>query len=193
MTTHKKHRSILSKIQRPHRQRDKSRSAPLRCLSPPEAIAGFYPENKPGKGGGVTICLTDGSCHWLPLTVPTLLNHLADELLVNLRSLKNRLRSRLGVSYYLPLPLADSLVLVPVKTREALVKGDGVHGYVNACCVVNSQVHPPAAGSFGEENLPGVADAYLLLECGTPYPCLTSQKKVNDRFYQAQMALDVMR
>ena len=154
-------------------------------LKDPACVAGFFPVNRRDTGAGVEVWLRDGSVLSLNLTTTSLLNKLADVYLLNLGMLKKYLHDVLAARYYLPLPFSRDLVLVPVKTREKLVAGDSLTGYVNACALQDITVQKRKNG----HNESGDEPPGLLLADGRRFPCLTSQAVVNQRMHRAQFSL----
>jgi hypothetical protein len=62
---------------------------------------------------------------------------LARERAVDLTALKQQTEQATGQRILHILPLADDLVLVPIKVRTPLVSRDNCTGYVNACSVAS--------------------------------------------------------
>lgn len=97
------------------------------------AILPTYYEN----GDGVTIFRTNGDCLQVAGSIRTWLRCLARERAVDLSALKHHAQQETGQRILHILPLADDLVLVPVKARTPRVTRDNCTGYINACCVAS--------------------------------------------------------
>ena len=149
-----------------------------RLWDSPSLTAGFFPVYLPDIGDATEVWLKDGSRLVLNMSVQTMLQRLADARMINLRVLKKRLQNILQMGYFVPLPLAADIVLMPLKTRNALVRGDSVHGFVNVCALEQMKITEGPKGST-----PG-----LPLTCGRLFPCLTSQKTVNQRIQRAHLS-----
>jgi hypothetical protein len=89
------------------------------------------------------------------------LRRLARERAIDLTALKRQTEQATGQRILHILPLADDLVLVPVKVRTPQVSRDNCTGYVNACCVAS--VRSPFTHPY---------KSLIILKSGTEIPTL---------------------
>ncbi|GEM_PF-786912 len=112
-------------------------------------------------------------------TVKWNLRRLARLFCVDLESARQEMARFLHYSQGLPLPLSPSLVLVPLKTRTAVGKNDGCHGYFNPSAVVSFA----ASGN-------GKSRSSILLPGDHLLPCLYRPGTVQKRLRDGAIALE---
>lgn len=82
-------------------------------------------------GGDMTRVMTEDGQMWNdPRPVPVVLKGVARHFGVDLTAVRERYGEILGRRLYVPLPIAPSLMLVPIKMRLPRVQKDGTTGYV---------------------------------------------------------------
>lgn len=112
-------------------------------------------------------------------TVKWNLRRLARLYSVDLEAARRNQRDFFHYRQGLPLPLAPSLVLVPLKTRKAIGKNDGCHSYLNPSAIVSV-----AAARDGEKR------STILLPGEHLIPCLYSVQTVRKRLRDGAIALE---
>lgn len=112
-------------------------------------------------------------------TVKWNLRRLARLYSVDLEAVRQNMAAFLHYSQGLPLPLSPNLVLVPLKTRRAVGKNDGCHGYFN----------PSAVISFAP-SVVGKSRSSILLPGGHLLPCYYRPGTVQKRLRDGAIALE---
>ncbi|MDU4961104.1 MAG: hypothetical protein E6X17_10660 [Sporomusaceae bacterium] len=113
-------------------------------VPPPETLAAILPDYSPA-GDCTTLIMADGSKARSAVAIRSIIRRLARERAIDLTALKQQTERATGQRMLHILPLADNLVLVPLKVRIPRVGRDNCTGYVNACCVdgVGRAAAPP--------------------------------------------------
>lgn len=125
-------------------------------------------------GGNATLIFTTGGDLLEDRrTVKWNLRRLARLYSVDLEALRRNQRDYFHCSQGLPLPLSPALVLVPLKTRAAVGKNDGCHGYFNPAAVVSV-----AAARDGPKRSSILLAGEHLLPCHYTLP--TVRKRLRD-------------
>jgi hypothetical protein len=109
-----------------------------------QTLAAILPCYGPN-GDSATILTATGTFTNSPIGIRAALHRLARERAIDLAALKRQTEQATGQRILHILPLADDLVLVPVKIRTPQVNRDNCTGYVNACCVATvrgTSAHP---------------------------------------------------
>lgn len=111
---------------------------------PPETLAAVLPDYTPG-GDCTALITADGTCSRSAVAIRSIIRRLARERAIDLAALKQKSAQATGQRMLHILPLADNLVLVPLKVRIPRVGRDNCTGYINACCVaaVRNTAPPP--------------------------------------------------
>lgn len=105
------------------------------------AILPCYSSN----GDSVKLLTAAGTSTHSPISIRTALRRLAKERAIDLVALKQQTAQATGQRILHILPLADDLVLVPIKVRTPQISRDHCTGYINCCYVeaVRSIACPP--------------------------------------------------
>ena len=148
---------------------------PTTCLPTPAlTLAAILPCYSPS-GDSATIFTTAGTCTESPVAIRAVLRRLAREHTIDLAALKCQTEQATGQRILHILPLADDLVLVPVKVRTPQVSRDNCTGYVNACCVSAVREAPPPYKSL------------IILQSGAEIPTLWTVATVEKHLRAARL------
>lgn len=101
-----------------------------------QTLAAILPCYGPN-GDSATLLTANGTRTHSPVGIRVVLRRLARERAIDLTALKQQTEQATGQRILHILPLADDLVLVPIKVRTPQVSHDNCTGYVNACCVAS--------------------------------------------------------
>ena len=144
------------------------------CLA---ALVPYY--NRDG-ANATLIYVSSGEVFEDHRTVKWNLRRLARLFSVDLEAVRRNQGEYLHYSQGLPLPLSPSLVLVPLKTREAVGKNDGCHSYVNPSAVVD----------LLEVKEQGKVRSIIILPGEHRLPCHYTLKTVRKRLRDGAIALE---
>lgn len=147
-----------------------------------DCLAALVPHYDRNGGNATLVYTTAGDLFEDRRTVRWNLRRLARCFSVDLEAARQKQANFLGRLQGVPLPLSAALVLVPLKTREAVGKNDGCHAYVNPAAVVDSR-----------QCAAGPARALLTLPGGHHIPCLYSSRTVRKRLRDGQIVLERFR
>ncbi|MEW5920504.1 MAG: hypothetical protein AB1796_06020 [Bacillota bacterium] len=94
-----------------------------------EGLVALLPGYREEDGGTqvYTLC----GAHRDPRSLPWLVEVLARFYRLDLAAVRRHTGRLLELSHHIPLPLADGLVLLPVKVRQAATLGENTTGYIN--------------------------------------------------------------
>lgn len=128
------------------------------------------------QGDSVTLLTPAGTSSQLPVSIRTALRRLAKARAIDLSALKQQTERATGQRILHTLPLADDLVLVPVKVRIPQVSRDNCTGYINCCYVkaVCATANPPYK-------------SLVVLTSGTEIPSLWSAATVEKHLRAARL------
>lgn len=96
-------------------------------------VVALLPEYRGGNGGfrvGTQVYTLQGA-HYDSRSLPWLVEVLARFYRLDLAAVRRHTGRLLELSHHIPLPLAEGLVLLSVKVRQAAVLGENTTGYVN--------------------------------------------------------------
>lgn len=143
--------------------------------NPAPTLAAILPHYGPS-GDSATIFTAAGTCTESPATIRAVLRRLARERAIDLAALKSQSEQATGQHILHILPLAEDLVLVPIKVRTPQVSRDNCTGYVNACCVsvIRKATAPPYK-------------TLIVLKSGIEIPTLWSAATVEKYLRSAQL------
>ena len=145
-------------------------------LDESETIAAILPHYQP-TGDCTSIFSAAGTCKVSPVGIRAILRRLARELAIDLSALKEQAGQATGQRILHILPLADDLVLVPVKVRTPQVNRDNCTGYINACCVASVHTIPPPYKSL------------VILQTGVEIPTLWTAATVERHLRAARLLI----
>ncbi|MEW5921406.1 MAG: hypothetical protein AB1796_10780 [Bacillota bacterium] len=94
-----------------------------------EGLVALLPGYREGEGD--TQVYTLQGAHHDPRSLPWLVEVLARFYRLDLAAVRRHTGRLLELSHHIPLPLAEGLVLLPVKVRQAAALGENTTGYVN--------------------------------------------------------------
>ena len=173
-----------------------------------EGLVALLPEY--GEEGGGTEVVTLQGAHQERRSLSWLVELLARYYRLNLAAVRRHTGRLLGLRHHIPLPLAEGLVLLPVKVRRAEVLGEHTAGYVNLLQVERvdaveeragrqgtsragvEQVHPPDAPimdqiHFGTED-PALTRCRIICRSGLVIFCLNTAATVRAKLHQGEAA-----
>ena len=96
-----------------------------------EGLVALLPGCREEEGGTWVYTLQGAGGHRDPRSLPWLVEVLARFYRLDLAAVRRHTGRLLRLSHHIPLPLADGLVLLPVKVRQAAAPGESTIGYVN--------------------------------------------------------------
>ncbi|MEW5920811.1 MAG: hypothetical protein AB1796_07685 [Bacillota bacterium] len=94
-----------------------------------EGLVALLPGYREGEGG--TQVYTLQGVHHDPHSLPWLVEVLARFYRLDLAAVRRHTGRLLELSHHIPLPLAEGIVLLPVKVRQAASLGENTTGYIN--------------------------------------------------------------
>ncbi len=95
-----------------------------------EGLVALLPGCREGEDGGTQVYTLQGPYHD-PRSLPWLVEVLARFYRLDLAAVRQHTGRLLELSHHIPLPLAEGLVLLPVKVRQAAALGENTTAYVN--------------------------------------------------------------
>lgn len=98
-------------------------------------VAGLVPVYEPSLGNVTRLVTAAGDTAIIKRTVKSVLRRVARHYGVDLRALKAKYAGVIGHYKGIPLPMTPELILISVKVREPLVRGDGCLAYLNLRCI----------------------------------------------------------
>ncbi|MEG6585019.1 hypothetical protein [Dendrosporobacter sp. 1207_IL3150] len=146
-------------------------------LPPFEQIAAIVPQYST-QGHGTTIISTTGLSSNTQSSVKTIIKRLARSRSTDLTALKARSSGATQRAILQPLPLAPGLVLVPLKIRKPIVRGDISTGYVN--------IHAVKAVSINQKR---PFRSTLSLSGGTELPVMWTASTVKKQLQCARLVM----
>ncbi len=141
----------------------------------PLEVEGFYPVQLSGYGNGMRVLYSDGRERDYPVTVERFASRLSDGCFYNMKVAQKYLGEELEMTYRVPIPLGEGMMLVPFKTGHPAVNGDSAIGYVNWHAVDRVQDR-----------------GKIMLKSGREFPCLNRGRTVKQRMVQAKLGTLLM-
>ena len=138
-----------------------------------------------GKYGGnaTRIYTTNGQVELVTYRLLTVLKQIIRHFGYDLVSLRRNYCAYFACGQSVPLPLCQSLVLVPIKMRLPHTGDDGATGYINLKAVEKIATTDQPAENGGEK-------CRIYLKGGQAVPSYISQKATEKRIAQGKQALD---
>lgn len=140
-------------------------------------------------GSSGSLVFTLAGRHSDPRGVPWLVEKLAAYYSLDLLTLRRRCGELLGLRHHISLPLAENLVLLPVKTRRIILPGETATGYINLLQV--ERILPPPAkhapappAAAAEENASWLSR--ILFKCGLTLKTLNTPETLKERLRQGE-------
>ena len=112
-----------------------------------EGLVALLPGYWEEEGGTQVFTLQGG--HHDPRSLPWLVEVLARFYRLDLAAVRRHTGRLLELSHHIPLPLAEGLVLLPVKVRQAAALGENTTGYVNLIQVERTEAVGVGNGNWG--------------------------------------------
>jgi hypothetical protein len=139
------------------------------------------------KGASRSIIFTLKGKHPDPRGVPWLVEKLSSYYSINLPELRRHCGRLLGLGHHISLPLSGSLVLLPVKVRQATVPGETTTGFINLL-QVERILPPPETVPVAGEDTP-IWLSRILFKCGLQIKTLNTPETLLGRLRQGETVL----
>lgn len=144
-----------------------------------EQLAAMVPYYAQDGGNATLIYYGNGEVKEDRRTLKWNLRRLARNFSVDLEAARLNYGRYLDWRQGVPLPFSLSLVMTPLKMRQAFGKNDGCYGYINACAVEDCLPEP------GEKS-----GCLLCLEGGHRLSCLFSLRTTRQKLNAARLVLE---
>ncbi|MEW5785474.1 MAG: hypothetical protein AB1767_10445 [Bacillota bacterium] len=145
-----------------------------------DSLAALIPYYDRDGSNATLVYRTGGQVEEDRRTVKWNLKRLARHFSIDLEAVRKNHGERLGTFQGVPLPFSAALVLVPLKTRQAIGRNDGCCGYFNPAAIC--KYYPDAEKS-----------TVIVLDGGQQISCLFSMRTVHKRLKASEIVLESYR